>query len=139
MIQQILGRSCPRQDSGDQGSPRWYRGGCLRMVLLGPVTPTGATTRRALHGATRCTSGLVQAVLVVLLIARCGKKGERGVRNARWCNIRLIRSSRKSRTPLLLATFFLWPAGSPGEMCVTFAERIYTSISAAIYSARGAE
>lgn len=64
---------------------------------------------------------------------------ERNVRNARSYryNIWLIRSSRKSGTSLLLATFFLWPAGSlvAGEMCVTFAERIYTSISAAIVPA----
>lgn len=44
-------------------------------------------------------------------------RGERNVRNVRSCNIRLIRSSRKSRTSLLLATFFLWPAGSL-EKCV---------------------
>jgi len=97
------------------------RSGCLRgrliRLVFRPVTPAGATTRRALHGATRCTSGLVQTILVVLLIARCGEKEERNIRRALSYNIQLICSSRKSGTPLLFATFFLWPAGSP-EKCV---------------------
>jgi len=75
VIQQVVGRSRSRQDLGDQGPRRLRRGGCTRgrvlLLILGPVAPAGATTRRALHGATRCTSGLVQTILVVLLIARC--------------------------------------------------------------------
>lgn len=88
MIQKILGRPRPRQDPRDQGPRRWRGGGWLRgwlvVLILGPA-PRGATARRTLHGATRCTSGLVQAVLVVLLVARYEKKKKvrRLMRNAR--------------------------------------------------------
>lgn len=90
MIQKILARPRPRQDPRDQRPRRWRRGGWLRgwlvVLVLGPAA-RGATARRTLHGGTRCTSGLVQAVLVVLLVARCEKKKKmrRLMRNARSC------------------------------------------------------
>lgn len=126
VIQKILVRPRPRQDPGDQGPRRWRRGWWLRgglVVLVLDPAPRGATARRALHGAPRCTSGLVQAVLVVLLIARCEKKrGGEDFNEIRACS-RIIfdayaAAGKVEPRASSFATFFLWPAGSPGEKCV---------------------
>jgi len=134
VVQEIIGRPCPRQDSGDYGSGRLRRSGWLRVarlvvLVLDSVTPAGAASRRALHGAPRGTSGLVQAVLLVLLMARC--EGEAEMRK-RVRNIRRVRSGRRSGTATSSCYFLSLACRVAGEMRVTFAERIYTFVSTAI-------
>lgn len=90
MIQQIVPRPCPGQELADEGSRRLGgsrspRSGSLRLRV--PLTPARGAAGCTLHGATRGASGLVQAVLVLLLIAGYNRNfrrlGQTGLKLAR--------------------------------------------------------